>query len=114
MAVPAMHYTDPATSEPPLLPATLKFVRRCPARADYLELCFATPEGPWRWCFSEPPEREAELTGPLALTMGRYGAQARRRTEDGLGPALPNEIAVPMIRGGAEVWVARKLVISGR
>jgi hypothetical protein len=37
---------EPSGGEP-FLPATLEGVRRCPARSEYVELCFSTPEGPW-------------------------------------------------------------------
>jgi hypothetical protein len=49
----------------------------------------------------------------LAITLGRYGAQAHSLTADGPGPALPSEVALPMILAGARVFVARKLVGSG-
>ena len=96
--------------EEPFLPATLEGVRRCPARSGYVELCFTTPEGPWQWCFPEPPRRRRRPAGPLALTMGPYGAQAHLVRDAGLGPALPSSSALPMILAGADVRVARRLV----
>lgn len=96
------------------LPATLMVVRPCPARSDYIELSFATSEGRWNWCFPEPPSHEQEPNGALALTVGRYGAQAHIVTDDGVGPALPSAEALPMILGGAEVHIERKLVAAGR
>lgn len=113
---------DAATEE--FLTAKLNYVRRCPARADYLELIFTTKEGFWKWCFSDPrpepgtgelPRAEPGAMVPLALTVGRYGAQARPRGEDGeLGPALTNAEALPLILAGTKVSVTRKLVERGR
>lgn len=103
---------DPRLGEP-FLPASLEVVRRCPARSEYIELCFTTPEGSWKWCFPEPPRRRKPPAGPLALTVGLYGAQAHVIGEDGLGPALPSSSALPMILAGADVYVARKLVSAG-
>ncbi|MFC5752235.1 hypothetical protein [Actinomadura rugatobispora] len=96
------------------LPATLDSVHRCPARADYIELCFTTPEGPMKWCFPEPPRQAARSTGPLALTIGPYGIQVREVGENGLGLALENASALSMILAGAEVYIARKLVTANR
>ena len=98
----------------PFLPATLDAVRRCPARPEYTELCFSTPEGPWNWCFPEPPRRRARRDGAVALTLGPYGVQARLVCEDGFGPALDGAAALPMILAGATVVVARRLVTAGR
>lgn len=95
--------------------ARLATVGRCPARLGYIELAFTTPEGPWKWCLSKPPECEPEKTGLVAVTLGRYGPQARFVTEDGdLAPALPSVEAVPVILAGADVVIARSLVVHGR
>ena len=97
------------------VPATLRSVRQCPARADYIELRFDTAQGPWDWCFPEPPSREpAEPVGPLALTLGRYDARAYLVTDGVLGPVVPSDRALAMILGGAEVSIARQLVAAGR
>jgi hypothetical protein len=93
------------------LPATLDVVRRCPARSEYLELCFTTPEGSLKWCFPEPSRRRKQPPGTLALMLGRFGVQAHRIRDGGeLGPALLSSTALPMILAGAEVRVARELV----
>jgi hypothetical protein len=97
----------------PFLPATLKFVGRCPARSDYIELRFATPDGLWKWCFPDPGERRKERGGPLALKLGRWGTQAHLITEDGLGFALLSASALPMILAGAEVYVEGRLAAAG-
>lgn len=109
----ALCFTGPNLPEESFLPATLKFVRRCPARSDYIELCFTTSEGLWKWCFSEPPHSEERADGPVALTIGPYGAQAHLVEDGGLGTALPSSSALPMIIGGADVYVARRLVAAG-
>ena len=106
------------------LPARLDYVRRCPARAQYLELCFSTEGGPWNWCFPEPdelPEAETSrtsgtsgMTGPLALKASRYGVQAHPIDGGDLGPALPSSTALPMILAGAEVHIADQLVSAIR
>ena len=111
--VQAPCFTGPSREEP-FLPARLEQVRRCPARSGYIELCFTTPEGSWKWCFPAPSHRRKQPAGPLALTMGAYGVQARRvRDSSGLGPALQNSSALPMILAGADVYVARPLVSAG-
>ena len=97
------------------LPARLDYVRRCPARAAYVELCFSTEGGPWNWCFPEPAELpEAETSAPLALKAGRYGVQAHPIDGRDLGPALPSSAALPMILAGAEVHIADRLVSAIR
>jgi hypothetical protein len=98
-----------------LIPATLQSVRRCPARSDYVELCFETDEGLWTWCFRDPSElSESECSGgTLALTVGPYGARARCVEDGELGFALPISEALPMILGGSRIFVARKLVERG-
>jgi hypothetical protein len=91
--------------------ATLQCVRRCPARSNFIELCFATDEGSWTWCFRNPPEpSERGSGGTLALTVGPYGAQARGVDDGRLGLALPTSEALPMILGGSQTYVARRLV----
>jgi hypothetical protein len=99
--------------EESFLPATLERARRCPARPEYIELCFLTPEGPWTWCFPAPLRRRKRAAVPLALTVGAYGVQARPVGDDGLGPALPSSSALPMILAGADIYVARRLVTAG-
>ena len=102
-------FTGPRLNEP-YLPATLDLIRRCPARPEYIELCFTTPEGPWKWCFPEPSRRRKQPAGALALTVGPYGVEARLIRDSALGPALQSSSALPMIRAGADVYVARRLV----
>jgi hypothetical protein len=107
--------TGTATDEEAYLPATFRSLRRCPARPDYVELCFETAQGQWDWCFAEPPDlAEEEPVGPLALALGRYGARAHLVADGALGAVLPSERALPMILGGAQVSVARRLVAAGR
>ncbi|GAB1812510.1 hypothetical protein [Mycobacterium sp. MUNTM1] len=104
-------FTGSRFEDASFLPATLESVRRCPARSDFIELCFATDEGGWTWCFRDPAERgEGSSDGTLALTVGPYGAQARNVEEGGLGPALPTSEALPIILGGSRVYLARQLV----
>jgi len=104
-------FTDSRLRDGSFVLATLQCVRRCPARSNFIELCFATDEGSWTWCFRDPPERsERGSGGTLALTVGPYGAQARCIDEGGLGLALPTSEALPMILGGSQTYVARRLV----
>jgi hypothetical protein len=98
-----------------LLPAALEGVRRCPARAEYIELHFTTREGPWSWCFPKPARRLRRRASPVALTLGPYGVVARRADADGEpGDALDVSAALPMILAGGGVVVARYLVTAGR
>ena len=96
-----------------LIPAHLESVRRCPARSDYVELCFETDEGPWTWCVADLAATNecGSSDGVLAITVGPYGARARQ-VEDGgrLGFALPSSEAMPMILAGARTYLVRKLV----
>jgi hypothetical protein len=101
-------------AEGAFLPATLACTRRCAARPEYIELCFATPEGPWTWCFPAPARRRKRDAVPLALTVGAYGVQARPVRDGGLGSALPSSSALQMILAGADVYVARRLVSAGQ
>jgi hypothetical protein len=116
------------------VPARLDSVRRCPARPEYIELCFTTPEGTWRWCFLEPARRLASAVpvstvgavgaanaalAAIALTVGPHGVLARRMPDGGFGPVVDGpvvdaSVALSMILAGAEVVVARRLVIAGR
>jgi hypothetical protein len=98
----------------PFLCARLECVRRCPARPEYMELCFTTPEGPWNWCFPEPLRRRKRSACPIALTVGPYSVLARPIRDGGLGPALDAAATLPMILAGADVVVARSLVTAGR
>jgi hypothetical protein len=102
--------TRQSLQEESFLSAILQFARPCPARSDYVELFFVTDEGTWKWCFSEPPEQPDHGSGPIALAVGTYGAQAHTIDNDGLGPALPSAEAVSAILDGADVYVARRLV----
>lgn len=91
--------------------AILESVRRCPARADFIELCFATDEGSWTWCFRHLAERsDSGSRDTHALTVGPYGVQARNVDDGGLWLALPTSEALPMIVGGSQTYVARRLV----
>ncbi|MCP3810898.1 hypothetical protein NLX62_00850 [Mycobacteriaceae bacterium Msp059] len=98
-----------------LIPVTLQCVRRCPARSDYIELCFDTAQGPWTWCFRDPcVADECESGGgTLAVMPGPYGARARCVNDGELGFALPISEALPMILGGSQTFVARKLIERG-
>jgi hypothetical protein len=96
------------------VPVTLEGLRLCPARSDYVELHFTTPEGSWNWCFPRPVRRKKRPVAPVALTLGPYSVVARQVVGDGLGAALPPAIALPMILAGADVFVARALVLAGR
>ena len=94
--------------------ATLKAIRRCPARADFIEICFVTSEGSWTWCFREPSERTGCSPGrAIALTIGSYGAQARSVDDGDIGLALPTSEALPMILGHSPTYVDRRLVHRG-
>jgi hypothetical protein len=98
-----------------LIPATLEAVHRCPARSDYIELCFETDEGGWTWCLPDPIEQSQCDTScsTLAVTVGPYGARARCVDGGRLGFTLSAAEAVPLIVGGARTYVARKLVERG-
>ncbi|AHH18407.1 hypothetical protein [Nocardia nova] len=95
------------------IPASLRSVRCCPARSDYVELCFETDEGMWTWCFPDPAERVEVAAGTLVLKVGRYGAQAHSVENDELGFALPTSEALSMILGGSKTYVARRLIERG-
>jgi hypothetical protein len=117
MAVASL-FPDPCAGKPSsaeeFLSATLEGVRRCPARPEYIELCFTTGEGAWNWCFPPPVRQLKRPTEPVALVLGPYGVLARRVAGNGLGPALDSSVALPMILAGADVVVARRLVTAGR
>jgi hypothetical protein len=100
-------------AETSFLPAVLERVRRCPARPEYVELCFATSGGSFTWCFPARPRRRRQPAAALALTVGPYGVQARPVRDGRLEPALPGSSALPMIIAGADVSVARRLVSAG-
>ncbi len=103
----------PRLEDESFLAASLSFVRRCPARSDYIELCFATEQGSWKWCFPEPPKHQERVRGTLAVTVGRYGAQAHIVVDNRLGHTLPSGEALPMILDGSQMYVARRLVEWG-
>ena len=111
MAMPSS-CTRPSEDES-LLPATLESVRPCPARPGFIELGFATPEGAWTWCFPNHADRRRRPAGPIALTIGPYGVQARQMHSGSLGFTLQSSSALPLIRAGADVYVARALVSAG-
>ncbi|WP_433761338.1 hypothetical protein [Nocardia sp. CA-135398] len=97
------------------LTATLDSVHRCPARSDYIDLRFSTSAGFWQWRFPEPQgRRRADRRGavPLALTFGRYAAQAHIIRDNALGPALPSSAALPLILGDAYILIERRLIIT--
>ncbi len=104
---------DDSSLDDGFLPATLESVRRCPARPEYLELCFRTPEGTWNWCFPKPARQRKRSPSPIALTLGPYGVLARQVLSSGFGTALDGSAALPMILAGADVIVARRLVTAG-
>ena len=106
---------EPAFDQGEFLTATLEGTRQCPARGEYVELHFATSDGPWIWCFPKPARRLKRRPSPIALTLGPYGVMARRVTPGGeLGTALDPCVALPTILAGAHVAVARRLVTAGR
>jgi hypothetical protein len=106
---------DETSRDAEFLSATLEGMRRCPARREYVELRFTTEEGPWSWCFPEPTRHLRRRPGPVALTLGPYGVLARRVDAGGeFGAALEVSVALPMILAGADVVVARYLVVTGR
>lgn len=99
-----------------LIPTTLKVVRRCPARSDYVELCFTSEAGAWTWCVPEPVEESVEHHSgdvDLAMITGPYGAQARCLVDGELGFALPSSQAMALIVGECRTYVTRKLVERG-
>jgi hypothetical protein len=114
----ASFLTDTCADEPSpeedFVPATLEGLRPCPARPEYIELCFTTPEGSWSWCFPKPARQRKRPVGPIALTLGPYGVLARRVHDGGFGPALDGSAALPMILAGTDVMIARRLVTAGR
>lgn len=111
-------FPDPCAGKPSsdeeFLPATLEGIRRCPARPEYIELCFTTGDGAWNWCFPPPARQLKRPAEPVALVLGPYGVLARRVGDNGFGPALDGSEALPMILAGADVIVARRLVTAGR
>jgi hypothetical protein len=94
--------------------ATLDVVRPCPARPEYIEVCFTTPHGEFHWCFPEPPRRRPQPDGPIALAIGPYGVQAHHMSNGDLGLALETADALPVILAGAEVFIARRLLSTRR
>jgi hypothetical protein len=109
-------FTGSRLADQSLIPATFQSFRRCPARPDYIELCFETEDGLWTWCFRDPRELSNFECGSgrtLALTVGPYGAQARCVEDNELGFAVPTSEALPIILGGSPTYVARKLVERG-
>ncbi|WP_236794432.1 hypothetical protein [Amycolatopsis sp. GM8] len=96
--------------------ATLREVRRCPARADFIELCFSSEAGPWKWCFHKPVEQVPAPSGEhtLVLVLGRYGIQAHLVVDHGIGPALSSSEAMPLILDGCRPFVSRELIERGR
>ncbi|MFI7190246.1 hypothetical protein [Nocardia nova] len=95
--------------------ATLTDVFRCPARSDFIELCFATEAGRWKWCFPDPGERKKQAgNDTMVLVVGPYGTQAHLVVDGGIGPALPSSEAMPLILGGCRAFVSRKLVEGER
>lgn len=94
--------------------ASLTAVYRCPARSDFIELCFTTEVGPWKWCFPDPGERKSRPgNDTMVLVVGRYGAQAHLVVDGTIGPALQSSEAMPLILGGCQPFVSRKLVERG-
>lgn len=106
----AMCVGGPGIRDESFRPATIAAVRPCPARSDYLELCFETDEGPWTWCFPEPTERHELADGVLALKLGTYAVQAHYVRNGELGLAMPTSEALGMILGGSRIYIARRLV----
>src|SRR5260370_11279679 len=83
--------------EEPFLPASLELVRRCPARSEYIELCFTISEGSWKCCFPEPARPRELPAGPLALTVGLYGVQVHAIRHEGLVRCLPRFTALSTV-----------------
>lgn len=107
----APRFTGPRLAEASFVSATVQSVRRCPARSDFIELCFVTDEGSWTWCFPDPADQTKRGSAArVALTVGPYGPQARYVDDAGLGNALPTSEALPIILCGCQTYVARKLV----
>lgn len=92
--------------------AMLHTVQHCPARSNYIELCFVTDDGPWRWCVPQPPKELDHQVDRLAVTLGCYGAQAHLIKGDSLGWAIPSSEAVPAILKGIDLFVERRLIGS--
>jgi hypothetical protein len=78
--------------------AELDRVRPCPARSDYLELCFSTADGPVSWCFPKPAarRRRARKNGPVILRVGPYGLQPHLIRDGELTSALTAAETVPV------------------
>lgn len=96
--------------------ATIESVGPCPARADYIEICFTTTEGRWKWCFPEPDPADTleEPTTELAFTLDNYGAQAHPIVDGRIQPAILSAAALPMVVAGTAVHIARRLVLMCR
>lgn len=107
--------TAPGPRSVALIPATLQAECRCPARSDYVELCFDTADGPWTWCFPEPQEPSESVPGvdAVAITVGPFGAQARYVVGQTLGFAMLTAEAMALIEAGTPTFIARKLVERG-
>ena len=95
------------------LPATLVAVRRCPARDDYLEMCFDADGKDWRWCFPEPMRRDSRRSRPLALIMTPVGVQARAFDRRVVGALVRSEVAIPAILAGAPTFLQESLAAVG-
>lgn len=96
--------------------ATVESAGPCPARADYIEICFSTTEGRWKWCFPEPDPADcpAEPTTDLAFTLDNYGAQAHPIVGGRIQPAILSAAALPMVLAGTPVHISRRLVVMCR
>ncbi|MBO0856478.1 MAG: hypothetical protein J2P18_22250 [Nocardia sp.] len=96
--------------------ASIESVGPCPARADYIEICFSTTEGRWKWCFPEPDPDDVleEPWTDLAFTLDHYGAQAHPIVDGRIQPAILSAAALRMVLGGTAVHIERKLVLMCR
>lgn len=89
--------------------ATLLSVKPCPARSDYVEVTLSTDDGRWNWCFPRPGSHVHERSGPLALTMGRHGVEARLVAGNNLASMLPTSVALATLVAGADIYLSRQV-----
>lgn len=114
MGIATTQRQDPLATNAALV-ATLESVRRCPARSDYIELCFSTAEGAWTWCFPRPVESGADCRDgdAVVITTGPYGVQARYSTNGVTGLVMPTAEAMAAILSECRTYIARRLIERG-